>query len=264
MYNHPPFRRAYFRAVENAVNKAFVQSKYEAVMDAKYNSLVANGITTCDGQALVAPTAVKTWFSDRRTFLVNQLNAVAANFAITSNGGNDFTTNGTAITLTGTAPITVRGIRVNGMDYPITWTSVTAWSLRIPVTNGINSSHTAALRWLRATASPRSPIRIAVTSTADTASPVGRVVFNEIMYNPVISGAEFVEIHNTSATRRLTFRDGKSMESILSLRAARSSSPARSSLLRRTATHLPLPMAGQTAWRENLPANSTAAVRRSR
>src|SRR6185436_20180676 len=82
MYNHPPFRRAYFRAVQGAVSNAFVQAKYEAVMDAKYNSLVANGITLCDGQALAAPTAVKTWFSQRRTFLVNQLAAVAAPFTI--------------------------------------------------------------------------------------------------------------------------------------------------------------------------------------
>ncbi len=199
MYNHPPFRRAYFRAVENAVNKAFVQSKYEAVMDAKYNSLVANGITMCDGQTLAAPTAVKTWFSQRRTFLASQLNTVAANFAITSNGGNDFTTNSTGITLTGTAPITVRGIRVNGMDYPITWTGVTTWSLRIPVTNGINSltlePYDGAGNEI-----PALTDSIAVTSTATPQSPVGRVVFNEIMYNPVMSGAEFVEIYNTSTT----------------------------------------------------------------
>ncbi|HMJ65691.1 MAG TPA: CotH kinase family protein, partial [Candidatus Binatia bacterium] len=84
MYNHPPFRRAYFRAVQNAISNAFVASKYEAIMDAKYNSLVANGITLCDGQALVDPSAVKTWFADRRTYLVNQLNANATSFAITT------------------------------------------------------------------------------------------------------------------------------------------------------------------------------------
>ena len=199
MYNHPPFRRAYLRTVENAVNKAFVQAKYEAVMDAKYNSLVANGITLCDGQSLAAPTAVKTWFSQRRTYLVNQLNAVAAAFAITSNGGSNFTTNTTAVTLAGTAPITVRGIRINGMDYPITWTSVTAWSLRIPLTNGVNS---ITLEPYDGAGNSIATLTdsINVTSTATPESPVGRVVINEIMYNPTVPGAEFVEIYNTSAT----------------------------------------------------------------
>ena len=199
MYNHPPFRRAYFRAVENAVNKAFVASKYEAVMDAKYNSLVANGITLCDGQALAAPTAVKTWFAQRRAFLASQLNTVAANFAITSNGGNDFMTNTTGLTLTGTAPIRVRGIRINGIDYPVTWTSVTAWSMRIPVTNGVNA---ITLEPYDGAGNPITNLTdsISVTSTATPESPVGRVVINEIMYNPVGAGAEFVELHNNSAT----------------------------------------------------------------
>src|SRR6185436_10591183 len=83
MFNHPPFRRAYFRAIQDAVDSAFVQTRYEALMDAKYSSLVANGIVWCDGQALANPSAVKTWFSQRRAFMVAQLSALAANFAIT-------------------------------------------------------------------------------------------------------------------------------------------------------------------------------------
>jgi hypothetical protein len=199
MYNHPPFRRAYFRAVQNAVSNAFVVAKYEAVMDAKYTSLVANGITLCDGQALAAPTAVKTWFSQRRTFLVGQLNTVAANFAITNNAGNDFTVGTNLITLAGTAPIGVKGIRVNGVEYPVAWTSVSNWTMRLVLNPGQTS---LALEAFDAAGNVLSNLTdsISVTSTAISESPEGRVVINEIMYNPKVPDAEFVEIHNTSAT----------------------------------------------------------------
>ncbi len=199
MYSHPPFRRAYFRAVQNAVSNAFVTAKYEAVMDAKYNSLVANGITLCDGQALVAPAAVKTWFSQRRTFLVGQLNGVSASFAITNNGGSDFTVGTNLITLAGAAPIEVKGIRVNGVDYAVTWTSVTNWTLRLVLNPG---QTTVTLDAYDASGNVLSNLsdNIRITSTATSESPEGRVVINEIMYNPKVPDAEFVEIYNTSAT----------------------------------------------------------------
>ncbi|MCI0746497.1 MAG: lamin tail domain-containing protein [Verrucomicrobia subdivision 3 bacterium] len=198
MYNHPPFRRAYFRAVEKAVNKAFVASKYEPVMDAKYNSLVANGVTLCDGQTLANPAAVKTWFSQRRTYLANQLNAVSSGFAITSNGGSDFSTNSDLVTLTGTAPVSAKGIRVNGIAYPIAWTSVSNWTMRIPLQNGANSLSLQAYDPSGAVLSNYNDT-ITITSTAPPESPVGHVVINEIMYNPPFADAEFVELYNTSA-----------------------------------------------------------------
>ncbi len=199
MYGHPPFRRAYFRAVQNAVDNAFVTAKYEAVMDAKYASLVANGITLCDGQNLAAPTAVKTWFSQRRTFLVSQLNGVAAGFGITNNAGNDFTVSTNLITLSGTASIGVKGIRVNGAEYPVTWTSVTNWAVRLVLPAGQTAFQLVAYD---ASGNVLSNLTdsINITSTATSESPEGRVVINEIMYNPKVPDAEFVELFNTSAS----------------------------------------------------------------
>ena len=45
------------------------------------------------------------------------MNPAAAPFAIVSNGGRDFTTNSTFATLVGTAPLSVRGMRVNGVEF---------------------------------------------------------------------------------------------------------------------------------------------------
>jgi hypothetical protein len=136
MYNHPPFRRAYYRAIKKAVDGPLLASNCNPVMDAKYNSLVANGVTLCDGSPLANPSAVKNWFSQRRGYLANQLALAAANFAITSNQGADFTSNTNVITLTGTAPIEVKGIRINGTDYPAAWTSLTNWSIRLLLPGG--------------------------------------------------------------------------------------------------------------------------------
>jgi hypothetical protein len=196
LYTHPPFRRAYFRAVQNAVNNAFIQPKYEALMDAKYDSLVANGITLCDGQPLAAPGLVKTWFSQRRTYLVNQLNTVNAPFAITSNGGNDFSSDTNFVTLAGTAPVEVQHIQVNGIDYPLTWTSVTNWSIRVPVNAGANAFSLTAL----------DPNGHVLTNLADQinitgpgVSTPGRVVINEIFYHAPLPGSEFIELYNASS-----------------------------------------------------------------
>ncbi|MBL9167603.1 MAG: lamin tail domain-containing protein [Verrucomicrobiales bacterium] len=199
MYGHPPFRRAYLRAVQTAVDAAFDPSQYEPVMDAKYASLVANGVNRVDGQPLDNPAALKTWFRQRRTFLVSQLSPAAASFAILNNGGRDFTTNGAFATLVGTAPLSVRGIRVDGVDAPIRWTTLTNWSIRVPLAPGTNQLSLAAYD-LAGQALPQLSDSIKVVSSAALQSAVGSVVINEIMYHPARANAEYVEIYNRSAT----------------------------------------------------------------
>ena len=130
MYQHPPFRRAYFRAVEAALEPMAAEN-CGPVMDAKYRWLVDEGVTMCDGATLAAPTAVKQWFAQRRTYLQNQLATVAARFAI--NGPASFVSSTNPVVLTGTAPVEVKSIRVNGLGVEPTWTSVTGFSLSVPL-----------------------------------------------------------------------------------------------------------------------------------
>ncbi|HUR45469.1 MAG TPA: lamin tail domain-containing protein, partial [Candidatus Saccharimonadales bacterium] len=60
-------------------------------------------------------------------------------FAITSNSGNNFSTNTNSVTITGTAPLGVRTIEVNGVSYPVTWPTLTGWAVAIPLFNGVNN-----------------------------------------------------------------------------------------------------------------------------
>lgn len=133
MYNHPPFRRAYFRAVRAAVDGPLLSERSTPVMQAKYRWLVDEGVTMCDGGSLIAPTAVQTWFSQRRTYLLQQLAAVASPFALS--GPSSLTTTNNPVTLTGSAPIDIVSLLVNGLVLSPTWDSVTGFSVAVPLTS---------------------------------------------------------------------------------------------------------------------------------
>ncbi len=173
MYNHPPFRRAYFRAIQDAVDGPLQSAQCDPVMDAKYASLVANGITLCDGNGLANPSALKAWFRDRRTALLAQLASVAANFTVSEPGQFTVTTN--LVTLSGTAPITLASITVNGVAWPVTWTTVNNWTLRLPVANGTNILQVAGYD-KRGSTMPDASRQLRVIYLGPVPSPPGNVV----------------------------------------------------------------------------------------
>src|SRR5687768_10295375 len=112
----------------DSMNGPLAPENIGPVLDARTTALLANGVN-------VPPNGpIKSYVASRRAQLQSLLNGVAANFAITSNNGNNFSTNKNFITITGTAPVSVKTIEVNGAPYPVTWTSVTAWSMALPLT----------------------------------------------------------------------------------------------------------------------------------
>lgn len=192
MLNHPPFRRAYYRAMEDAVNGPLLSTKVNPVLDARYAALTANGVSVEN------PSATKTWIQDRRNYIIaTYLNQVAANFAITSNSGNNFSTGNNLVSLTGTAPVGVKTIRVNGIAYPPTWTTITNWTLQVPLAAGANALTINGYD-LRGNLVSGASDTITVTYTGGADLPQAYLVINEIMYNPALPDASFVEIHNTS------------------------------------------------------------------
>lgn len=194
MYAHPPFLRAYWRAVEDAVNGPFDPAKYGPVMDAKYQSLLANGIVWCDGQALTDPGVVKNWFSQRRAFLQAQLATVAAAFTV---NGSVVVSNGLA-TITGTAPVRAETITVNGQAWTVRWTGVNAWTATVPLQTGSNFF---SIVGVDANGQPLAGASnaVSVTYVGATPSPVDAVVINEILAHPGLPDAEYVELFNTSS-----------------------------------------------------------------
>jgi hypothetical protein len=192
MYRSAPFARAYWRAVQNAVNGPFDPANCNPVIDAKSHSLFANGIKWCDQQPLTDASAVKTWFSQRRGALQAQLATVAAPFAI----GSVMVTNNVAF-VSGTAPIAVQNIWFNGAQWPVTWTSVTGWTATVALRPGMNQFSVVGVDpHGQLVAGASTNVSAVYNSLAVT--PAGQVVINEINYKPPVPGAEFVELYNNS------------------------------------------------------------------
>jgi hypothetical protein len=191
LYSHPAFRRAYYRAWYDAAYGPMEAAIVNPLMDAKYNALTANGVSVSD------PTPGKDYIAQRRDFLISELANVAATFTITSNGGNNFSTNRNYITLTGTAPVEVKTIKINGVAYQPTWNTVTGWSINVALAGGNN---VLTIQGFDSYGRPIAGFQdtITVNYTGAVELPQDSLVINEIMYNPVVADASFVEIYNKS------------------------------------------------------------------
>jgi hypothetical protein len=62
---------------------------------------------------------------------------LSAAFVITTS--TNFTTNNNLVTVSGTAPLLVKDILIDGLVWPVTWNSVTGWTARVALDAGTNS-----------------------------------------------------------------------------------------------------------------------------
>ena len=133
----------------------------------------------------------------RVPFVQSQIAAGGGNSPFAVTGTNVITTSNNLITLAGTAPVQVQRITINGRDYPVTWSSISAWTLRVPVSNPTN---TLLVEAFDLAGRPLTNLTRAITVnyTGTPPDPAGTVVINEIMYNPGVPDASFVELFNAS------------------------------------------------------------------
>ena len=82
-------------------------------------------------------SGIVNYLQQRANFIRSRL-PLTTPFAITSNGGNNFATTNDHAVLAGLAPLTVYTIEVNGVSYPLTWTSLTNWTLTVPLMHYVN------------------------------------------------------------------------------------------------------------------------------
>ena len=201
MYNHPPFRRAYLRALKEAILGPFSAAEMETRMKAMESVLVKNGIP-------VGPLApVKTWTDARRSFIRISVAAEdTPQFRVTAPAGGSYTTNRNLVVLSGTAPVEIKTIQVNGHSYPTRWMTPIAWQTKVPLQTGPNHLSVGGLdRWGQPVMQNELTLDVLLTSTNDP--PEGAVVINEINYHPAVSGTEFLEIFNVSTTTTFDLSD---------------------------------------------------------
>jgi hypothetical protein len=190
--NEPGYRRRYWQILQDLANGPLTVARSSPVLDAKFNAMIANGRTVDN------PSSIKTYISQRRTYLLGLVsNNVPSAFSITLNGGAGFSTNQNLITVTGTAPIDVRFITINGFVVPVSWTTVSNWTASVALTGGNNALTVRGLD-ANGNAIGGATATIAVNYTGPVDLPQDKLVINEIMYNPLVPEASYVEIHNRS------------------------------------------------------------------
>ncbi|HWN95343.1 MAG TPA: lamin tail domain-containing protein, partial [Methylomirabilota bacterium] len=137
-----------------------------------------------------------TTIGARVPYVVGQINAAGGNAAFAVNGASPIVTGSNLVTLTGTAPVTMKTITINGVEYPITWTTISAWTITFPVSSPTNDIVVEGrdISGVVVTSIPRS-----VVFTNSVPNPRDVIVFNEIMYNPAVPDASYVELFNTSS-----------------------------------------------------------------
>ena len=199
---YPPYLRAYLRAFKEIAGGPMNNTYVDPELDAKYAAFVANGLTTASYGVSVAnpgaPGGLKSWIATMHNSLLTALtNQGVANVPFAVSGPNNLSVGNNLMTFSGTAPVEVKNIIVNGELYPITWTSVTGWQLRLALAGPTNA---LVFQGLNLSGSPLASLAatIMVTYTNPIVSPQGGIVINEIMYNPVVTNAQFVELYNTA------------------------------------------------------------------
>jgi hypothetical protein len=178
----------YWRALQELVNGPLTLANTAPLCDAKYNAFVANGLSVEDPNANMLP-----WIASAGTSIAAQLAAVnASSFMITS-----VTTNNNVAYVTGLAPVNVDAVWINGVAYPLTWTTMTNWTITLPLVNGTNQLNVVGVdrNGQPITGDSNS---VSVVCNGTSPSPAGQVVINEIMYAPAVNNAQFVELYNNS------------------------------------------------------------------
>ncbi|MFO1499803.1 MAG: lamin tail domain-containing protein [Verrucomicrobiota bacterium] len=134
IYRTPAFVRLYWDALSEAMNSWFDAapgSPVDALLNAKYAALRANNV------AVTGPSSIKTWMAQRRVFLGNQLGQIRASFAVDV-PSDGISADRDILTLTGSGPVAMRTLFVNGTERSLRWTSITNWSVDIPLHAGVN------------------------------------------------------------------------------------------------------------------------------
>ncbi|HEV2694807.1 MAG TPA: lamin tail domain-containing protein [Verrucomicrobiae bacterium] len=138
MYAEPTFRRMYWRALQELCTTGPLNlANSLPLINAKYAIFKTNGLAVEDPNLNLVP-----WVTQAASSIAAQVAAI--------NPAN-FTTNpsvqvfGNLAYVSGVAPFNIATILINGTPYPLTWTTITNWTLIVPASVMTNQPSLAAL-----------------------------------------------------------------------------------------------------------------------
>ncbi len=212
IYNNPVFRRMYLRALKELCTDVLQADKYNPLLSARYNAFVADGLSPQSPDAVFSRTdttsgtydgegtgyftgSLRDWINDAHNSILDRvaLQDTSA-FALTS--PDSVATSSNLVTITGTAPVEMASILVNGIEYPVEWSTLINWTVNVAV-DGDGVLDIQGLDLYGNVLSGFSA-SAAVDLTGSIDVPEDSVVINEILYNADEPGGEFVELYNRS------------------------------------------------------------------
>src|SRR5678815_4591862 len=108
-----------------------IRDRFFAMLDAKYNAYQANGLT-----AITSPQVIKDFCNGARPSILSQLATDGDPGTFTAGTNSFITVTNNLVTFTGTAPVDAKTIKANGIEYPITWTALSTWTMQIAIPTG--------------------------------------------------------------------------------------------------------------------------------
>lgn len=135
-----------------------------------------------------------SYITTRGNYALSVINGAGGNtpFSVSSPAS---VTNNNLVTLSGTAPVQITSILINGISYQVTWSSVSGWSVQVAVGSATNLLNISGydLHGNLVTNVTRTIVFNGVIP-----DPTKVVVFNELMYHPAATNAAYVEFYNSS------------------------------------------------------------------
>lgn len=138
-----------------------------------------------------------SYITTRGNFALSTINSAGGNTPFSVNGTNAFTVTNNLVTLSGTAPVQIVSLLINGNSYPVTWRSIYAWTVQVPVSAANNTLNVQGYD-LYGNLVTNATLTVVLSGTVP--DPSKCVVINEIMYNPTVTNAGYVELYNTSTS----------------------------------------------------------------
>ena len=174
IFANPPFARSYWRAISDAYAGPLQAARMDPMLDAKYNALKGSGIT------ISSPSSIKSYITQRRAYLKPMLAKYNVPFKITTNNGQPMSSGADTVVLKGAAPLDLKYISINGTNYLPAWTSITNWSVRVPLGTGTNGLTLTAVDPLGRPMT-NAAVSIQVVYTGSSAGSSDQVLINEWM-----------------------------------------------------------------------------------
>ena len=121
--NH--FKRYYLRTVLEMIDGPMKGNTFKAYVDKKYKALRANG------QTVTSPSKLTSFIKGRASYLKRTVDRMDDDFTV--KGDALVETDKQTVTLSGTAPLRMKTLLVNGVPQQPKWGRLTTWKLVLPV-----------------------------------------------------------------------------------------------------------------------------------